>query len=235
MATPAPIMIVPGSVPYHFDLQYLDYNGTYIKYMGKKGIIIANSDAVELKIRELLPPLSEMYAAGAIYGYTHGPRYGNRCGDNANIIISKFREARYEVAKIVIAGWDTDSLSLKQAIIENRSALFENLGMTMFTTYHAFPLFYFSDVNLFIAIETTIRPTPQFIIGKTTADIEEFIRNRYLVKDFAITQDIVTDWETALKRQCERSQGGSGRRKSKTRRLRSKSRLRKTRQWTRLR
>ena len=232
MAIPAPIMIVPGSVPTHFDLQYLDYNGTYIKYMGKKGIITANSAAVELKIKELLLPLSAMYAAGATYGYTHGPRFGNRCGDNANIIISKFREKLYEVSKIVIAGWDTDSHSLKQAIIENRTKLFENPGMTMFTTYHAFPLFYFSDVNLFIAIETTISPAPQFIIGNTTADIEEFIRNRYLAKDFAITPDIVTDWETALKAQCVRSQGGSRR---KTRRLRSKSRPRKTRQWTRLR
>ena len=228
MAKPEPMMLVPGSAPYKFDLEYLPNN---VQVMGKLGTITKERGvAISKKINELLLPLSAMYTAGATYGYTHGPRFGNRCGDNANIIISKFREAVYTVAKIVIAGWD--SHPLKQAIIDNRTALFGDVDFTMFTTYHAFPLFYFSDVGLYIAIETTIRPSPQFIIGNTTADIEEFIRARYLVKDFAITEDIVTDWETVLRAQCAKSQGGSRR---KTRRMRSKSRPRKTRQWTRLR
>jgi len=210
-------LLAPRTSPYPFELSDFPFEGAVYKVMGKPGMLTANMMHVPAKVADLLPQLLKLYKAGSIC-------LGNRCGDNANFIIAEFRKKRYSVRKILVSGWHSFSREETHAIQEQRSELFGFIGMTMFTTYHAFPLFYFPDIDLYIAVETTIRATgPQFIIGKTEADIVDFIVNRYLVKNIAITEDIVKGWNEII------PWHGGTQKRSKTRKMRSKSRLRKRR------
>ena len=102
----------------------------------------------------------------------------------------------YDLAKIIIGDWPATDIETT-AKLERRTALFGNRGLTMFVSYHAFPLFYFSDVNLYIAIETTLCDDTyklQYIIGESPEQIELFIKKLYLANKFIITRDYTKQW-----------------------------------------
>jgi hypothetical protein len=219
-------LFIPDAAPYAFELFELHLPSSVFKIMGKLGILTGNKDAIIAKVKLLIPDLLLYYSSRI--------GFGNICGANADFIVSKFRE-KYSVSKILIAEWTHQTkYDIRPLIIKNREELFGNGDSTMFTSYHAFPLFNFEDVGLFIAIETTICPAPQFIIGTNPDEIAEFIKNRYLVEKFFITGDITTSWINIV----HSRKGGYSRKKtskSLKKRVRSKSRSHKRRQWTRLR
>jgi len=233
-----PSLTIPHSAggfrDYPFELADINFLSKTYKIMSNPGIITTHADKITAILSVLIPKLEELYSAGLRYNsYEYGPRYGNRCGDNAKVITTKLREQGYTISKIYILGERPSSTDIMESVLENRTKLFGEVYATMFTGgYHAFPLFHFTDVGLYIAIETTISPSPQFIVGISIEDILSFIKNRYVVTKYHNTEDNTSSYNesgwTAFG-------GGPRRRKSKTRRLRSKSRLHKKRQWTRLR
>ena len=210
-------LFIPEASPYAFEMLNLHLPRGAYQIMGKLGILTGHKDAIIAKVGLLLPDLLPHYSSRV--------GFGNICGANADFIVSEFRK-KYRVSKILIAEWTHQTkYDIHPLILKNREELFGSGGSTMFTTYHAFPLFHFADVGLFIAIETTICPAPQFIVGTNPGEIEEFIKNRYLVEKFLITDDITTSWSNIF----YSKKGGYRRTNTRKRRVRSKSRLRRRR------
>ena len=156
--------------------------------MSQKGVLNKNIDAILAKVTELTKEIIPFYNSLHI-------KHSNICGPNTDYII-KTLTGRYDLAKIIIGDWPATDIETT-AKLERRTALFGNRGLTMFVSYHAFPLFYFSDVNLYIAIETTLCDDTyklQYIIGESPEQIELFIKKLYLANKFIITRDYTKHW-----------------------------------------
>ena len=156
--------------------------------MSQKDVLNKNIDAILAKVTELTKEIIPFYSSLHI-------KHSNVCGPNTDYII-KTLTGRYDVAKIIIGDWPATDIETT-AKLERRTALFGDRGLTMFVSYHAFPLFYFSDVNLYIAIETTLCDDTyklQYIIGESPEQIELFIKKLYLANKFIITRDYTKQW-----------------------------------------
>lgn len=209
--------------PSLLEINLEDYPIDYIQvpdfasiWMSKRGLLQDPGffALAEAKVKELNSAIIPHYNSKNLY-------HANLCGPNAQYIFNKLHSnPKYEMKIIYIAGWKDDYTVLKTTIYPEREKYFGPIGMTMHTSYHAFPLFQFPAEGITLAIETTICLKTlklQYIFGQTEADIEEFIRKRYRVDTFKTTTNSKASWPNIV-------YSGGGRRSRRTARCIKKTR-----------